>query len=482
MPSRSLDAAVGNGLEWAVRRHHVRRLRRLGHHAAFASLPGDGSLWAAGDPPLRANCELEVLIDGAEAFPRMLEALRGARSHVHVTGWHVTPDFALTRDGEESQLRRVLAELAERIDVRVLVWAGAPFRAFEPTRAEVDRAVAQLSANSRVRCETDPHERVMHCHHEKIVIVDDEIAFVGGIDITSLSGDRFDASEHGERGSIGWHDVGTRLRGPVVHDVARHFNARWSAMTEEHLPPPAGPPPAAPGASSVQLVRTVCEGMYDFAPRGDFRIVEAYRRALLSAQRLIYLENQFLWAPEIAEILIEKLRRPPTPEFRVVVLLPANPNNGSDDTQGQLGLIADADSGGRFLPTTIYARTGARSGPLYVHAKVGIVDDRWMTIGSANLNAHSLFNDSEVNVITDDAELARRTRVRLWAEHLERPEEEVAGDPTQVIDELWRPTAEEQLARRRADRVLTHRLMRLEPSSKRSQRLLGPLQGLLVDG
>jgi len=117
-----------------------------------------------------------------------------------------------------------------------------------------------------------------------------------------------------------------------------------------------------------------------------------------------------------------------------------------------------------------------------VHAKVGIVDDRWMTIGSANLNAHSLFNDSEVNVITDDAELARRTRVRLWAEHLERPEEEVAGDPTQVIDELWRPTAEEQLARRRADRVLTHRLMRLEPSSKRSQRLLGPLQGLLVDG
>jgi len=179
----------------------------------------------------------------------------------------------------------------------------------------------------------------------------------------------------------------------------------------------------------VQLVRTVCEGMYDFAPRGDFRIVEAYRRALLSAQRLIYLENQFLWAPEIAEILIEKLRRPPTPEFRVVVLLPANPNNGSDDTQGQLGLIADADSEGRFLPTTIYARTGARSGPLYVHAKVGIVDDRWMTIGSANLNAHSLFNDSEVNVITDDAELARRTRVRLWAEHLERPERRSRATP-----------------------------------------------------
>jgi len=362
----------------------------------------------------------------------------------------------------------------------VLVWAGAPLRAFEPTRGEVKRAVAQLKQGSRVRCETDPHERVMHCHHEKLVIVDDEIAFVSGVDITSLGGDRFDAPDHSERGRLGWHDVGTRLAGPVVRDVAQHFNDRWGEMTGERLPPPAEPAPA--GATSVQLVRTICDGMYDFAPHGDFRIVEAYGRALRSAERLVYLENQFLWAPEIAEILIEKLRRPPSPEFRIVVLLPANPNNGGDDTQGQLGVLADADREGRFVPTTIYSRTGARSGPLYVHAKVAIVDDRWMTIGSANLNAHSLFNDSEVNVVTDDADLARRTRVRLWAEHLERSEQDVAGDPTRVVDELWKPISEEQLARRRADRVLTHRLVRLEGSSKRSRRLLGPLQGLLVDG
>lgn len=480
MGGRSVDAIVGNGIEWAVRRHHLRRLRRLGHGGALEPPPGDGSLWAAGDPPPREGCELEVLIDGAEAFPRVLEAVRGARSHVHITGWHVTPDFALTRDGEETQLRRVLAELAERIDVRVLVWAGAPLRAFEPTRGEVKRAVAQLKQGSRVRCETDPHERMMHCHHEKLVIVDDEIAFVSGVDITSLGGDRFDAPDHSERGRLGWHDVGTRLAGPVVRDVAQHFNDRWGEMTGERLPPPAEPAPA--GATSVQLVRTICDGMYDFAPHGDFRIVEAYGRALRSAERLVYLENQFLWAPEIAEILIEKLRRPPSPEFRIVVLLPANPNNGGDDTQGQLGVLADADREGRFVPTTIYSRTGARCGPLYVHAKVAIVDDRWMTIGSANLNAHSLFNDSEVNVVTDDADLARRTRVRLWAEHLERSEQDVAGDPTRVVDELWKPISEEQLARRRADRVLTHRLVRLEGSSKRSRRLLGPLQGLLVDG
>ena len=83
-------------------------------------------------------------------------------------------------------------------------------------------------------------------------------------------------------------------------------------------------------------------------------------------------------------------------------------------------MLAEADDGGgRFLAATIRSRSGGRDDPLYVHAKVGIVDDRWLTVGSANLNAHSLINDTEMNVVTDDAGLARDTRVRLWAEHLE---------------------------------------------------------------
>jgi phosphatidylserine/phosphatidylglycerophosphate/cardiolipin synthase-like enzyme len=92
-----------------------------------------------------------------------------------------------------------------------------------------------------------------------------------------------------------------------------------------------------------------------------------------------------------------------------------------------------------FLAATISARTGGLVGPLYVHAKIGIVDDAWLTVGSANLNAHSLFNDTEMNVVSCDPALARDTRLRLWAEHLERSIEEVSGDPAQVIDELWRP-------------------------------------------
>jgi phosphatidylserine/phosphatidylglycerophosphate/cardiolipin synthase-like enzyme len=117
-----------------------------------------------------------------------------------------------------------------------------------------------------------------------------------------------------------------------------------------------------------------------------------------------------------------------------------------------------------------------------VHAKIGIVDDRWITLGSANLNEHSLFNDTEMNVVSLDRELARATRLRLWAEHLERPQDEVAGDPADVIDELWRPLAERQLERRRRGQPLDHRLVRLPHAARKSNRLFGPFNGLLVDG
>ena len=222
---------------------------------------------------------------------------------------------------------------------------------------------------------------------------------------------------------------------------------------------------------------------YDFAPRGDFRIIEAYLRALQSAQHLVYLENQFLWSPEIVTIIADKLRRPPTDEFRVVIMLPGKAKSGQDNTSGQLGVLVEADHDqGRFLATTIRARSGNTSERTYVHAKVGIVDDRWLTLGSANLNAHSFFNDTEVNVVTCDAALARDTRLRLWAAHLERDIDEVGGDPSTVVDELWRPIAAEQRKRWNGGEPLTHGLAELQASSRRSNRLLGALQALLVDG
>jgi hypothetical protein len=87
-----------------------------------------------------------------------------------------------------------------------------------------------------------------------------------------------------------------------------------------------------------------------------------------------------------------------------------------------------------------------------------------------------------MNVVTHDREVARATRLRLWAEHLERRPDEIDGDPCRVIDEIWRTVAEEQLDRLQEGRPLTHRLIRLPHVSRRTARLLGPLQGLLVDG
>ena len=92
-------------------------------------------------------------------------------------------------------------------------------------------------------------------------------------------------------------------------------------------------------------MRTVPERIYQALPRGEFSILESYAGALRSAQRLIYLENQFLWSAEIVEILREKLRNPPNDRFRLLLVLPAKPNSGADDTTGQLGLLADADDG-----------------------------------------------------------------------------------------------------------------------------------------
>ena len=200
----------------------------------------------------------------------------------------------------------------------------------------------------------------------------------------------------------------------------------------------------------------------------------------------MYLESQFLWSPELTVVLAEKLRRPPRDDFRVIAVLPARPNNGADDSRGQVGALiaADNESGDettRFLACTLY-QSGPGGNPVYVHSKAAVIDDAWLTIGSANLNEHSLFNDTETNVVLRDPALAREVRLRLWEEHLERPREDVDGDPARVFDELWKPLAEERFERRRRDGWADGKLTLLPHVSRRSEALWGPLNGLFVDG
>jgi phosphatidylserine/phosphatidylglycerophosphate/cardiolipin synthase-like enzyme len=458
-PLDRVDDLLGDGVERLVAAHHRRRLARHGHRPAEAP-PGG---WAEGGSfPPRPGNRVELLVDGAELLPRMVEDVAAARSHVHVAGWFFTPSFRMGGDGPT--LRGLLAEAATRCDVRVLAWAGAPLPLFHPDRAEVREMRGELTRGTRIEMELDARERPMHCHHEKLVVVDDRVAYVGGLDLTSFAGNRLDSSEHAPRIGIGWHDACLRVEGPAAADVAAHFRLRW----QEPLPEPTPSPELVDGIE-VQLVRTVPEHVYDGLPDGEFTILESYVRGLRSAGRLVYLESQFLWGPEVVRVLADKLRDPPCDDFRVVVLLPARPNNGEEDTRGQIGVLIDADRegppGDRFLACTLFQPV-EHGRPVYVHAKVGIVDDAWLTVGSANLNGHSFFNDSEVNAVVRDPAFVRAARLRLWSEHLNG---DADADPTRIVDERWRSFA-------------GSKLRELPGVSRRSQALWGPINGLIVDG
>lgn len=476
-PLYHADRALGEALERTLRAHHRRRLHKIGWDHVFDP---EGA-WAAGGSPPRTGTSLQVLVDGEQAFGSMADAIATAKDHVHVAGWHVEPDFPLTED-DGSTLEGVLAAAGRNAHVRVLLWAGAPLPPpFRPRRGEAGAVAERFAKLPGVDAALDSKERLLHCHHEKLVIVDGKTAFVGGFDFSTLGASRLDASHHPPKDPMGWHDAAFRIEGTLVADVASHFALRWHESTGE-LVPAASCAPA--GGVEAQLVRTVPEGVYRGLPRGEFTLLESYVIALREARELIYLENQFLWSSEIVRILAEKLRNPPQDDFRLVVVLPSKPSTGKDDTLGQLAVLAEADDGaGRFVASTLHAWAEGETKPVYVHAKVGIVDDQWLTIGSGNLNNHSLFNDSEVNVVTRDPALARETRLRLWGEHLEMPAAAL-GDlsPVDLIDHLWIPTALEQLERREAGEPPTHRLARLPQVSKRSKRLLGPLQTFLVDG
>ncbi len=473
-----LDDWIGERMETAQRRHHDRRLRKVGWDDA---LDAEGRGWWSPHATVRAGNEATVLIDGADALAAMQEAIAGAQVSVHIAGWHSSPDFRLTREPDAPTLRDLLAEVAQRVPVRLLMWAGPPLPAFKPTRKMVRAARDEFMRDSNVVCALDDREYLMHCHHEKVVIVDGSLAFVGGIDFTALEGDRHDDADHPPRGPLGWHDAAVRLRGPAVADVGAHFVRRWNEITKDNLDCPPAPPEA--GTVELQVLRTVPEKTYRFLPRGEFTILDAYLRALRTAEHFIYLENQFLWSPEVVDVLSHRLRHPPCDEFRVLMVLPVKPANGRDTTRGQMSLLAAADDGRqRLLATTISAQQGDPDSAVYVHAKIGIVDDRWLTVGSGNLNEHSLFNDTEMNVLTCDPDLARDTRIRLWAEHTQSSPDDVSGTPYEVIDQIWRPIATEQSRLDDAGLERTHRLTLLPMVSRRRDRLEGPMRGLLVDG
>jgi phosphatidylserine/phosphatidylglycerophosphate/cardiolipin synthase-like enzyme len=412
---------------------------------------GDDPRWYAADFPPHAHNAVLPLVHGDEYFPALIRELQSARERVTIAGWTLTPLMALERDANEyrSTVVDLLRDASSRAEVYVLLWEGAP-ALFEPnihfTRA-VQRVVQEYAP--RVRCVLDNRASFSHDHHQKAVTIDGRVAFVGGMDLSTFQGDRWDTGAHPLRFGPNWHDVQMRLQGEVVADVERNFCQRWNAVTGESLQPCATPELDRGWNTPAQVVRTVPEGFYPFAPEGHYGIRHSILAAIEKAERYIYLENQYLWAPEVVQALCEAMGRNAGKQFRIILVLPAKAYTGRYDNDHHVQELRDADAGrGIFEAYTPYAagaaigRTGYAYMPIYVHAKVGIIDDEWFSIGSANLNQRGLATDTEMNVQVVDGELARSLRIKLWAEHLGMTEEEVAArDPIDVIDGPWKQIA-----------------------------------------
>lgn len=423
--------------------------------AAAAWQVEDARWYSWGTPPRPGN-RVELLVDGQAAMFSIYQAILEAKEYVLLSEWSLSPEIELVRgddqrlvppvpgrDGQKSyRLRDLVAYKAARIEVRVLLWQGLLF--FRPRRHLVYRAQRILQdAHPAVQVVVDATEPFGNSHHQKFVIVDGRIAFVGGLDLTDFDVDRWDTTAHPLREGRNWHDVVMRLEGPCVTDVHRNFSERWTVAARTACPSPV--PLEEMGAVLGQIVRTIPPRTYRFARRGEEGIVHGYREAIAKAERFIYIENQYLWAPEIVDSLVEVIQRRRTTSFQVAIVLPIRPNIGKTDTDRNVRRLLEADRrGGHVHVYGLYSwgRRG-RSGqlvykPTYVHAKLMIVDDVWLTVGSANLNTRSSYSDSELNVVVRDETIVRDLRQRLWSEHMLRPYDEVGErDPVHLLERVW---------------------------------------------
>ena len=480
------------------RRRHRHLLRKSGASEADrrrqrSSWWGQEPRWYDGGTPPRRHNHVTALVDGDSFFPALCEALEGAQHYVYVIGWSLTPHMPLLRRSARqlvtSQVRAVLQETSTRVPVRVLLWAGARLL-FKPTMDMARDAQHMLEEGaSDLQCRLDDSAHPSHCHHQKAIVVDGQVAFVGGMDLTTLAGDRWDTSHHPLRAGRNWHDVQLRIEGEAVADVERNFRQRWQAVTGEESASES--PRLDPSWDTpVQILRTIPRRVYDFAPQGEFGIYHGLIGLIRRARQFIYLENQYLWAPEILDALIAVMQRPNAQAMRIIVLLPANAYDGKWDNDQHVERLREVDGGRGIVEVYCPYASGPTTGvtpfsyrPVYVHAKVTIVDDEWFAVGSANLNDRGMFTDSEIVALVHEPELARSLRVELWAEHLAlRADRIAAADPCVLADTEWRQRAAENAAIvKAADRPLTSQIHRYECGHMPGSWLLEEAEALTVE-
>jgi phosphatidylserine/phosphatidylglycerophosphate/cardiolipin synthase-like enzyme len=328
------------------------------------------------------------------------------------------------------------------VDVRLLFWRPDPETAHHRRNAfwGAPEHLAQLEglrADLHVRWD---RAHPGFCQHQKTWLIDaghaSQAAFVGGINLNP-----HELASPGHRGEGQFHDVNVELSGPVVADVHHNFVQRWNEASERHEPDgvwggdtgdlafPTALPPAC-GTAAVQIQRTTHPGRYrdGRAPvggeafevaAGERTVLEQVLLAIVSARSTLYLENQYLDDLEVVRALEGALER----GVEVVLVMPVVPERSPGAVPPTRTRFAETFAAlGRFPNFTLSGLAGLTADgtrtPVYVHAKLMLVDDVWASIGSANLHRYSLHGNGELNAAIDAPAFVRAARVSLFEEHL----------------------------------------------------------------
>ena len=391
--------------------------------------------------------QFACVIDGADYFRHVKSAMLRAQHRIILIGWDFDARMTFERGDKAlpgpNQLgaflywllrhRPTLEAYLLRSNLRLLpafddIWYG-----ITPVSL-----VNRLSAK-RMHFAVDGAHQIGAVHHQKIVVIDDALAFCGGIDLTL---DRWDTPEHKDnnpfRRGFGRkygprHDVAAAVDGSAARALAELGQDRWLTATDKALTPIDDARAVWPGGLKPVLRDVdigIARTMPEFDDRREVREVEALNLAAIAAARhTIYFENQYLAARNVAEAIAARLKEPDGPE--VVVVLPRRGNNrleqqAMDSARHRLiHLLWDADEHQRL---GVYWPETDGGTPIYVHSKVLVVDDRLLRIGSSNFNNRSMGFDSECDVAIEadsrgsEHEDVRRqiasVRSQLVSEHL----------------------------------------------------------------
>ncbi|WP_437871664.1 phospholipase D-like domain-containing protein [Methylorubrum extorquens] len=395
-----------------------------------------------------------LIVDAANYFATLRHAMIQARESILLIGWDFDTRVALTidEDGEwPTTLGPFIDALVDRrpgLDIHVLKWdlgiLGTLGRGTTPL------FVLDWVTDKRIHLQLDRVHPVGACHHQKIVVIDDAIAFCGGIDITV---GRWDTRQHLDEDARRkspwgfaqppWHDATTAVDGEAARTLGELARLRWKQATGECLKSPSRqsgdrwPKDLQPTFTNVEV--GIVRSQPAHGEEGEAREIEAYLLAAIGrAQRLIYIESQYFAADIVSHAMLERLREPHGPE--IVVINPCTSEGWLEEqVMGSarrliLERIHQADHAGRFK---IYYPVTAKETPIYVHAKILIVDDQILKVGSSNLNNRSMGLDTECDLVIEAAGNAavaemieqsiREVRHDLLAEHLGTTRAEVAA-------------------------------------------------------